>query len=52
MGHPAVVWLQESLSELIWAIDHQVRAIEPMTWMFIVLGIGAFVMFVVVRPPR
>jgi hypothetical protein len=51
-GHPAVVWLTESITELLYAMDRTARSIEPITWMFIVLGVGAFVMFVVVRPPK
>jgi hypothetical protein len=33
-------------------IANKAATLEPTSWMLIVLGVGAIVMFVFVRPPR
>lgn len=52
LDHPAVATFSRNVTELVSVIAHQARTLEPSTWVLMVLGLAALVMFVVVRPPQ
>jgi hypothetical protein len=52
LDHPAVASFSRNVMELLSVMTHQARTLEPSTWVLMVLGLAALVMFAVVRPPQ
>jgi hypothetical protein len=50
LDHPVIASFSRNVLELLSVMSHQARTLEPSTWVLMVLGLSALVMFTLVRP--